>query len=556
MKRPFSFSFLHLLILAMSTAAVAQSCMTATCNATSPAQADVLAALPSSSNTNATVVVNIPGQTATWTSGINYTVPSGVQNLTIQGATSVNCTGTAGTSSYACTAADSTVFIDSYSGGSISLLNFNLGAANTVFRFTGITIQGGNGDSKYGVLSFGGNSQNLRVDHVHFNSLTYTSAQNSMLQINGPNEGVLDHNLVDLGSSNTATTNGFRIFNPIGDTKGFGDGTWASPTGFGTSAFIFIENNVFNGGAPNDCDNGGKFVMRYNTLNDSYVAIQTHGTKTAAGGWRGCRAYEAYHNYFTGPANSQASAAAGSKGGPALVWGNSMPQGYYRFFQAETDRNIPESAAEIAPPNGWGYCGTIANGNGVGSPWDGNSGNDGYPCLDGLGRGQTAQALNGQFWPNRLNSVTGTVAWPQQYLEPIYLWNNSIGSATYMMVNDNNSADNQDYYYDCGSANSTCSAGFTGAAGTGYGSLASRPSTCTAGPGGTYFASPTGSYGVAYFATDDNSGLGELYVCSSANTWTPIYQPYTYPHPLESGSPATAAAPSPSSPTNLTATVN
>jgi Bacterial Ig-like domain (group 3) len=44
---------------------------------------------------------------------------------------------------------------------------------------------------------------------------------------------------------------------------------------------------------------------------------------------------------------------------------------------------------------------------------------------------------------------------------------------------------------------------------------------------------------VAYWATDANSGNGELYVCTASGnpgTWTAIYQPYTYPHPLVSGS--------------------
>jgi hypothetical protein len=235
-----------------------------------------------------------------------------------------------------------------------------------------------------------------------------------------------------------------------------------------------------------------------------------------------------------------------------------MPQGYYRFYQASIDRNGGDNAAETNPPTGWGYCGTsvtnpsTAAPNGAGSSWDGNNPSitQGYPCLDGLGRGQDTQALNGQPFPSRRNSVTGTIAWPHQYLEPIYMWNNSIGSATYAMVTDLVTKNNHDYYYDCGSGNSSCSGAFTGSAGTGFGPLADRPSTCTAGPGGTYNASPTGSYGVAYFATDANGGNGELYVCTSTNTWTGIYQPYAYPHPLVTGSSVNPS--NPGAPTNLT----
>src|SRR6185312_16506196 len=83
-----------------------QTCTLSVCNAATANTADVLAALPSSSNTNSTVTVNIPSGTSNWTSGFSYTLPSAVTSLTIQGATNVSCSGTAGTSSYACSAAD------------------------------------------------------------------------------------------------------------------------------------------------------------------------------------------------------------------------------------------------------------------------------------------------------------------------------------------------------------------------------------------------------------------------------------------------------------------
>jgi hypothetical protein len=147
-----------------------------------------------------------------------------------------------------------------------------------------------------------------------------------------------------------------------------------------------------------------------------------------------------------------------------------------------------------------------------------------------------------------LNSTSGSIAWPHQELEPIYYFSNSIlNGASFIRIGDS-SQFNRDVYYDCGALNSSCPGGFTGAAGTGSGLLSARPSTCTAGPGGTYGTSPTGSYGVAYFATDSNS----LSVCTATNTWTNVYTPYTYPHPLESGSTSGSTPPAPS---NLSGTV-
>jgi hypothetical protein len=561
MKRAFTFSLLVSLVVAMTMAAHSQS-SSSTVNAASCNQTDVQNAL--NSVTSSTTVVNIPSGVCAWTGGVTWSVPSGNTTLTIQGSTAVNCTGTAGTSSYACTASDSTVIQDNWNNSGQPLLAITTGAINSFFRLTGITFEGGSStQSKYGLVTIGGNTQNLRLDHLHLNSNTYTSSVNTgWFRIAGANEGVIDHNLADLAPCNGSSgstcanivSNGFQAFNDINDSTGLGDGAFAQPTGFGTSEFLFMENNVFNGGLPNDCNFAGRFVMRYNTVNDAYAGIQTHDTKTEGGPQRGCRGYEAYHNYFTGPTATPASGATSSKGAPSLIWGNTLASGYARFFEAGTDRNSG-AAAETNNPNGWGYCGSTVNNNGVGSNWDGNQPNlaTGYPCLDQVGRGQTLQSLNGQTFPNRLNSTTGTIAWPQQELEPAYLWNNSIGSATYIRTVDSVTTNNRDYYYDCGSSNSGCSGTFSGAAGTGYGTLANRPATCTAGGGGPYLTSPTGSYGVSYFATDSNGGQGELYVCTATNTWTAIYQPYTYPHPLVSGTASTSTTPPP--PSNLAGTV-
>jgi hypothetical protein len=222
------------------------------------------------------------------------------------------------------------------------------------------------------------------------------------------------------------------------------------------------------------------------------------------------------------------------------------PLAYYRFWGGGTDRQSGDET-ETNTPNEWGYCGTSVNGNGVGSKWDANSNTStGYPCLDGLGRGQTQQVLNGaSSFPNRLNASTGTIAWPVQYLEPIYLWMNSYGSGT-IQIRDTSTAANVDIF----SENSSCAPNGCSSltTGTGNGTLAQRPTSCAAGPGGTYYTSPTGSYGVAYWATDQET----LYVCTATNTWTAIYSPYTYPHPLTAG--GTTSTP-PNAPQGLTVTV-
>ena len=564
MKRIFSTSLLLLLLLIMSTSARAAS--STTINAASCNLSDVQSAL--NSVTSSTTLVTIPAGTCGWTGGVTWTVPSGNTNLTVQGATTVNCTGTAGTSSYICTATDSTIIQDDWNNGTgAALLNITTGTASSLFRLTGFTFAGGTStQSKYGLVSIGSTSQNVRLDHIHFNHLTYPSGVNTgWVRLFGNTEGVADHNLFDLSTCNGAsggctgqTSVGIAGYNPIGDTIGNGDGAFSTATGWSTGAWFFIESSVFNGGVVDDCADAGKIVLRYSTLNSNYIGYQTHGTKTQAGPARGCRAQEVYSNYIEGPATTQGYAVGGSKGTTALIYNNNLASGFYYMYAASTDRNTT-AVGETNTPNGWGWCGTVVNGNGVGSAWDGNSNSEGYPCLDGLGRGQEVQSLNGQNFPNRLNSSTGTIAWPQQYLEPIYLWGNTIygGASGYIQITDTVSQNNRDVYYDAGSQNnvgSGCSGSFNGSCGTGVGVAASRPSSCAAGPGGTYGASPTGSYGVAYWATDANSGAGELYVCTSTNMWTGIYTPLAYPHPLVSGSTSTSSS-TPPPPSNLSGTL-
>ena len=541
---------LVLILLFMATPCFAQSggCSTATCTAAGLSPAQFLAALPSPSNSNATVVVNLPSGTGSWTSTVAYTIPSAVTSLTIQGNTTVNCTGTAGTSSYGCTATDNTIIQDSVASNAV-VLNFTTSGASQFLRITGITFEGGSigssSNNKFnGVINIGGPSTQVRWDDCHINNNTYSpAAGSSWARIFNPS-GVFDHNVVDLGAqSQTNNTNGIQFYNPVGDTIGYGDGGFQTASTWGTSASWYMENNQFNGGYANDCADAGRFVMRYNTFSGNTVTVQTHGTKSAAGSQRGCREYEYYHNYVTATGGaSTLDAATGSKNATFLIWGNILGGGYYHWSSFCTDRNACESP-ETAPPNGWGSCGT---GNGSGSAWDGNQPTlaVGYPCLDGIGRGQTTQALNGANFPGRLNSVTGTVAWPQQYLEPAYFFDNSIGGATEVEVASSGvTVQNTDYFLEAGS--------FNGTVGTGFGLLSARPSMCTPGLGGTYYTSPTGSYGVAYFATNVQlnpaMGMGELYVCTSTNTWTPIYQPYVYPHPLVSGG-ATVATPTFSQP--------
>jgi hypothetical protein len=148
-------------------------------------------------------------------------------------------------------------------------------------------------------------------------------------------------------------------------------------------------------------------------------------------------------------------------------------------------------------------------------------------CADAPGRGGAGAVLLSDY------NNPAPQGWVNQPLDPVYEWGDTASGPVGPWIGPNTVSNirivqNRDYYQQVSP--------FTGATGTGTGTLASRPATCTKG--------------VAYWATDQgnwnqsgNGGQGQLYVCASPNTWTLSYTPYIYPHPLTGGAITTPPAP-------------
>jgi hypothetical protein len=157
-------------------------------------------------------------------------------------------------------------------------------------------------------------------------------------------------------------------------------------------------------------------------------------------------------------------------------------------------------------------------------------------CADAPGRGGAGATLQSD-----VNNPIPT-GWVNQPLDPVYEWGSTANvppGVSWVSLNQTTVrlVENRDYYQQVSP--------FTGATGTGTGTLANRPSNCT--------------NGVAYWATDQGNwnesgsgGQGQLYTCTSTNTWTLSYTPYTYPHPLTGGGITTPLAPPrPTAPSSL-----
>jgi hypothetical protein len=494
----------------------------ATITADSGSQADVATALALAA---ANDTVEIPFGTNFWTSNTSWVAPFGV---TVRGAGSAN-------------GGPQTVIIANHPDQTAML---TITATNSGLRITGIAFQSSTNAVNYKyVLSIYGGQNRIDRNRFSFTNLNYRIA------FYDGAFGVVYSNQFQFrgGGSSIWVNNGRRGIN-----DGAGNLEWNLPTEFGGTNYLFIEDNDFSGSPTFDTHDsrvfdaytGAKVVGRFNNLTNVNSG-ETHSTGHA-GDDRGLRSQEIYrntnyHGVYTAGVDPDGVYPGFGFGtlysGTSLIWQNSYGQCHKNFLAIQVVRRNGLSGGgtydQAATPTGWGYAGT--NFNGTGSAWDGNVNvGTGYPVLDQPGRGY-GDLLSNAF-PNKVRFTTGTISWPTQALEPIYIWANTgslvagWGGSTYSDSSDGRVQANRDYYQQASGIQTSPTSPFDGTSGTGWGTLANRPTTCTAG--------------VAYWATDQGDWNtrgedGALYVATATDTWTLYYEPQTYPHTLreEGGSP-------------------
>jgi hypothetical protein len=484
-------------------------------------------------------VITIPAGTCTWT-GSTPLSGTFTTSVTVQGAGAISAT-TGGAST---TGSDQTVIIDNLTGRPSSTVSFTIASGKTL-RVTGFSLQinASSTNPSGGMISLSpaGDplASSMRIDHMHLAAgLDYYS-----LFVHGI--GVADHILFDYAS--------FRVENGVNwggvNDNTTGDSSWADGDNWGTNKFFFVEDCRFHNGAVSDAHNGGRYVFRHNTGTADAISGQNnlqmfnHGLTNNR--WRATRAAEVYQNSFIQPQKPGGPGAGNPfysiNSGTLLFWGNTVSQFRGAVQMDYSRKQLVSTNYTYGPtPGNWGWCGSPSN-------WDQNTNSSGYPCLDQAARGK-GDLLNFQFFPNTLNAVTNSIAWPHQALSPLYLWLNTYTpSSGYsptapLLANadPNHYTQNVDYYLDGGTFNGTTGIGTGTLPPTNPAAYTNAPH-CTAGPGGN-------TPGVGYWSSTNNT----LYVCTATNTWTAYYTPYTYPHPLQGGSAGTA----PGAPSNLTATVH
>jgi hypothetical protein len=305
---------------------------------------------------------------------------------------------------------------------------------------------------------------------------------------------------------------------------------WAQDPPFGSNGgaqgVVYIEDNTFTGdvGTQNYVDGnyGARFVVRFNTSNAADVgSIDIHSVQGAN---RAVQVWEIYKNTFT-KTNQSFYPLAFVRGGSGVIWGNRLSAAYTNDILLDNVRSCSD------PGDGVGKCNGSSN-------WDQNTpGQGGYGCRDQVGR-----------WKDDSLWAPGQPF--TQTLTPAYFWDNLKGTSTQVAVvinagdaclgpgGDANAAHlraNRDWY--------TQNLSFDGTSGVGVGTLANRPTSCTAGV--AYWATDQGEWNSVSYGPD-----GQLYKCTAPNTWSLYYTPYTYPHPLQVGSATTTQL---APPTNLRA---
>jgi hypothetical protein len=451
--------------------------------------------------------VIVPNGTCTWSGTLRFANNKGV-SLICQ--TAGSCIINVGTS------------------GQVITFDTLSGTNNNLYRVSGFRFQNAPSGA-IPIWFFGsGTLAQFRIDHNTFTNFGSDTIAILLGETSSAGKfyGVIDHNTFS-GANNIMGLKLLGAGNP---------NLWSSSLR-GTAQNVFVEDNTFNFTAATNLGSGcvdiwsaGQVVFRNNDVTNCLTTAHgvTHGTTVN---------FEFYRNQLRRTASSggweDGTRLFHHQGsGEILMWGNT-----FHSIGTLSGGALAITHYRSATPSAAGYSTSLGRCDGTSSR-DGNlSGQLGYPCWMQPGRA-----------PAGGSPGYGTLA-------PMYAWmnvNNANGNRVGIAIENPWGASNPSVaqhiqanrdYYDAvsASAQSSPTSPFNGSTGMGFGTLANRPTTCTTNP------NETGG-GTGYWATDTQT----LYRCSATNTWTVHYQPYTYPHPLQSGSiPPPPPPPPPSSPCDV-----
>jgi hypothetical protein len=471
-------------------------------NAVSALQTDISNALMSAKSGD---TVMVPPGTTYWTTTLNITA-----GITIAGSGS-----------------NSSIVVDEVprTGSYAAFVNAVL-TSNENFRITGFTFRVGVTNTTFGENGFiriGGTCPSVRLDHCYFDLLD----QAQTVKIYGQLYGVIDHCTWTMSPKQQCLLIWHDGWG--GGNNAYGDGSWADQSYFGSSKFMFIEDNVFDNSANNvdngviDCYGGGRMVVRHNNFIN--CRPNTHGTESS----HRVRGYRAAEIYWNTESISFGTSGGQFRGGTAVQFSNTMTG----LFNGDRVLTVYREFSTFPP---WGAASGF-------NPWDVNDPNGVYASGVHAGTNNssvlidpTANWTANQWVGYTMNNMS---AWSDGRSASNqcsgYILSNTSNSVTFVQdvtfLNGMtfNTGDSYAIYRvitaldQCGRGGGTLVSGGSGTAAptpTGWTQEVSDPVYCwgdtlNGQPVGVTCPYPTVVEGRDFF-----------------NTPKPGYIPYTYPHPL------------------------
>lgn len=196
--------------------------------------------------------------------------------------------------------------------------------SNQLGRVTGIEFQAAtSGGDVHAVLWLKGTCRRVRVDHCKF-----FNCRQPNIDVDGSVCGVIDHcSFIETNNHGIEFWNGLSWPTTLDPNADWGDGSWESPFGWGTTNMMVAEDCDFTraggneGAAAIDTFAGGRFALRNCVFTNCYVEM--HGTETT-GRYRGGRACEVYGNKFYNSVATTLPFGVHLRSGSAVIWSNSF----------------------------------------------------------------------------------------------------------------------------------------------------------------------------------------------------------------------------------------
>lgn len=263
----------------------------ATIAAQSPSQEHVNAAIAASSDGD---IIMVPEGTATYTSAISIS-----KAITLMGA-----------------GIGRTIIMDDVlsSGGSVFIWTTSEGKA---YRMSGFEIRGKKtGNFVSGTIKLDGGSRSMRVDNCKIDGVA-----NEHITVNGGVYGVIDNCEFFLVGNVRAVNffNGYAFGGSYGDSSYENDVDWGGPGAMYMEDCLVVKpsGTVYSA---HDGWIGARAVLRHNSYRN--LRIVNHGTESAQRN-RSFRSYEIYNNTITNTLNPN-SGYIDLRGGSAVIFNNTI----------------------------------------------------------------------------------------------------------------------------------------------------------------------------------------------------------------------------------------